>query len=636
MIRTLAVLGGLLCCAAWFWFGVRFGDAVSGHSVEPTVPQQLVKTGVDWQPWSADRFAEAAASGKLVYLYLAPPWCGPCAEMERTSFNDSRVIKMLTDRYVPILVDPMQRPEISSRYLLGAFPSGLILTSAGDLVGGGGYLPPDSLSYLLDNVDQMWRYDKNLIDDQAAKLRAEFDARADSLMRSGPANVVLKKAEAALEEHYDSVYGGFGTQPKLALHDVNSFLFQPYAPNGRPLYLKIAEHTLQAQRQIMDPVWGGLFRYARFDDWTRPDHAKLLADNAPAARNYLDAFNITGDSLYLKTAESLLGYIDEFLKSDRGWGFYSGQQAELISPDSIISGEEYFSLSDAERRALGMPTIDTSFYTRENCLAVQAYLQAAAVLELPAYRDYALATLNRICSGSLRPNGSVYHNLRNHSAAAAGLLRDQVALAAALLDAYEATGKQNYLKLAKQVVDYTGRNLLDPHNGGLQDIEIEAAAVGRLDTPLHPIDINCEAIIMLMRLHHITGERTYLELASPVLSYVFRKPTIVNDLRFCQLSEAWLWYSHYPIKLALVGKPGPRADEIMRQLAHAHFPRSVMIHLVPGEDELKVARFPLEAGDEPRLYVAQQVVLSEPITAEDDVVARILEFMKSIPGAVGN
>ncbi|MFH2054524.1 MAG: hypothetical protein ABIJ61_01080, partial [bacterium] len=105
---------------------------------------------------------------------------------------------------------------------------------------------------------------------------------------------------------------------------------------------------------------------------------------------------------------------------------------------------------------------------------------------------------------------------------------------------------------------------------------------------------------------------------------------------YYQLADTWLWFSHYPIKLALVGEPGPKKNEILRQLAHTHYPRSVIIHLQPGIDELQVGRFPLEAGTEPLLYVCQQTSYSDPITAADDVPARILEFMKSVTGSAGN
>ncbi|MFH2056103.1 MAG: DUF255 domain-containing protein, partial [bacterium] len=540
MMRLLAVFGGLLLCAAWLAFGMGVTASAGAHAIEPTLPKSLVATGIDWQPWSQESFAAAQTSGRLVFLYLAPPWCGPCVEMDRTTFNDPRIAKLLSDRYLPLRVDPMQRPEIASRYLLGAYPSCLVLTASGDLVGGGGYLPPDSLKLLLDNIDQMWRYDASLINDQADRVRKEFQANVDSLMRSAPSNVVLKKAEAALEEHYDNVYGGFGTQPKLALHDVNRFLFDVYAPSGEPLYLSIAERTLRAQQKIMDPVWGGLYRYARFDDWTRPDHAKLLADNALALRSYLDAYTVTGDSTYQEIAQSLLTYMNRFLRSEAGWGFFNSQQADLVTADSPVSGEEYFALNESERLARGIPPVDSSLYADANCLAVQAYLHAARVLECDDCREFALATLDRICTTALRPNGAVYHDLENHGSAAVGLLEDQVALAAALLDAYELTGKQNYLALTGQVVDFMGRHLLDPRTGGLRDMEITEPTIGRLALALHPFGTNCEAVKTLMRLHHITGDRIYFELASPIVSYLFRAPTIVNDLRYYQLADTWL------------------------------------------------------------------------------------------------
>jgi uncharacterized protein YyaL (SSP411 family) len=556
--------------------------------------------------------------------------------MELTTFRDNRITELLTDSYLPIRVDPMQRPEIAARYLLGAYPSCLILTSDGDLIGGGGFLPPDSLHLLLDNIDRMWRNDRDLIYNQARKLRFEFEAKADSLMRASPSNVVLRKAEAALEEHYDSVYAGFGTQPKMPLHTVNQFLFHVYAPNGLPLYLSLAEKTLRAQSKLVDSVWGGLYRYARFDDWSRPDHAKLLTDNALSLRNYLDAYMITEDEFYRKVVESLIDYIDRFFIRDDTWGFYHSQQENLVEDNTLLSGAEYFAQSESARLAQGLPPIDSSLYARANCLAVSAWLQAAQVLDRADCRQYALATLDHISANSVRANGALYHDLGEPERAAAGLLSDQVAFGAALLDAYETTGKNSYLQQAERVADYLGLQLLDQFTGGLHDFATTESAIGRQSVELSPFDANCEAVIFLMRLYHLNANKIYRDLAARITSFLFRSPTIENDLRYCLLADTWLWFSHYPIKLALVGEPGATADSILQQVWQTHYPRSVILHLQPGRDKLQVGRFPLAAGEEPRLYVCQQTACSEPLTAAADIPAEILKFMRSLTENSGN
>ena len=58
------------------------------------------------------------------------------------------------------------------------------------------------------------------------------------------------------------------------------------------------------------------------------------------------------------------GYIDGFLTSPEG-GFYATQDADLNAHEPgkpFVTGHEYYAMDDAQRRALGIPRVDTHEY----------------------------------------------------------------------------------------------------------------------------------------------------------------------------------------------------------------------------------------------------------------------------------
>src|SRR5437868_13417103 len=60
---------------------------------------------VDWFPWGAEAFSKAKKEGKLVFLSIGYSSCHWCHVMERESFEDLEVAKLLNQAFVCIKVD---------------------------------------------------------------------------------------------------------------------------------------------------------------------------------------------------------------------------------------------------------------------------------------------------------------------------------------------------------------------------------------------------------------------------------------------------------------------------------------------------------------------------------------------------
>jgi uncharacterized protein YyaL (SSP411 family) len=95
--------------------------------------------------------------------------------------------------------------------------------------------------------------------------------------------------------------------------------------------LEMALFTLRkmAEGGIHDHIGGGFHRYSTDKFWHVPHFEKMLYDQAQLAIAYLDAFQITRDSLFEKTARDILDYIRRDM-TDKEGAFYSAEDADSL------------------------------------------------------------------------------------------------------------------------------------------------------------------------------------------------------------------------------------------------------------------------------------------------------------------
>jgi uncharacterized protein YyaL (SSP411 family) len=55
---------------------------------------------VRWLQWGAKAFARARAEDRPVLLSIAAPWCQSCLDMDRTTYADPAVARIVNDRFV--------------------------------------------------------------------------------------------------------------------------------------------------------------------------------------------------------------------------------------------------------------------------------------------------------------------------------------------------------------------------------------------------------------------------------------------------------------------------------------------------------------------------------------------------------
>ena len=58
-------------------------------------------------------------------------------------------------------------------------------------------------------------------------------------------------------------------------------------PRARRSHLaRRAEATLDGERNLIDPVWGGMYQYSVHGDWHHPHYEKITAIQAGAIQNF--------------------------------------------------------------------------------------------------------------------------------------------------------------------------------------------------------------------------------------------------------------------------------------------------------------------------------------------------------------
>jgi uncharacterized protein len=463
----------------------------------------LAMSSIQWLPWRAETFARARAEEKPVLLSIVASWCRTCHEMDQTSYVEPRVTSLVNDRFVPIRVDADRRPDISDRYSLGGWPTTAFLTADGRVVGGGTYVGVDRMADVLERVVTAFTTRAGEIADRATSSTGQTDESAAST--DGTA------LTASIFDTFDDTYGGFGTEPKFPLTWPIRLALDLYGAEGSSRMAHIATSSLDAMGwgPLYDEVEGGFFRCAATRDWQRPSSEKMLDVNAALARMYLDAADALKAARYRERAEDVLRWLQSCLADpvDGGW---AGSQC---------ADDDYYAETTADgRRLRTAPAVDRVLYAGWNAGMVSTAFKSAHVLGDAGLGEFALQSLERLLLVCYKPGGGVAHYF-DGEAHVRGLLDDQIGMASASLDAYDATGNVVYEMMAEELVRYATRTMWDAEGGGFfdrADVD-EAERIGLMSRRLKPFASNCDAAMVLHRLVSASGDHEFAAMAKAIL-----------------------------------------------------------------------------------------------------------------------
>src|SRR5664279_531261 len=106
---------------------------------------------IDWYEWGSDAFALAKSSDKPILLDIGAVWCHWCHVIDRESYENPEIAKLINEHFVPVKVDRDERPDVDARYQAaisaisgqGGWPLTGFLMPDGKPFYGGTYYPPE-------------------------------------------------------------------------------------------------------------------------------------------------------------------------------------------------------------------------------------------------------------------------------------------------------------------------------------------------------------------------------------------------------------------------------------------------------------------------------------------------------------
>ncbi|MEZ6062465.1 MAG: thioredoxin family protein [Planctomycetaceae bacterium] len=83
---------------------------------------------VRWEKDLESALQSANRSNRLVLLKFTADWCGYCKKMEKTTFADDSVVRLVNNRFVPVLVDADENKDLVSQLKIKGLPALLIVS----------------------------------------------------------------------------------------------------------------------------------------------------------------------------------------------------------------------------------------------------------------------------------------------------------------------------------------------------------------------------------------------------------------------------------------------------------------------------------------------------------------------------
>jgi uncharacterized protein YyaL (SSP411 family) len=238
---------------------------------------------------------------------------------------------------------------------------------------------------------------------------------------------------------------------------------------------KVIITTLEkmARGGVYDQLAGGFHRYSVDERWCVPHFEKMAYDNSELLKNYVHAWQATGNPLFADVARDILRWMREWLSDRERGGYYGSQDADIsldddgnyftwtldearavLSPDELTVAAAHYDIGErgemhhdparnvlwvsqpveqiaasqnlppasvlelltsakkklyAARLLRPMPFIDRTLYTNWNALCISAVLQAARVLGEEDELKFALRSLDRLLSEAYDPARGLLH-----------------------------------------------------------------------------------------------------------------------------------------------------------------------------------------------------------------------------------
>lgn len=286
---------------------------------------------VAWQEWNEQTVARAKKEGKLIYVSSGYFSCHWCHVMQRESYKNTQVAKILNTHFIPVKVDREINNALDSRLIdfvertqgRAGWPLNVFITPQGYPLVGMIYVPVDNFIDILSKLNNKWRTEKESLQLMALQATNELvnaDVNHQGEIEAGTGQRYIKMFLLDAENYIDDMSGGFGQQNKFPSVPQLNVLLTAYNNEKNEKLKQFLLLTLNkmASQGLNDQLSGGFFRYVVDPNWQIPHFEKMLYDNALLASLYLDAAKIFNNLFFAQVAKDTLDYLQQVFRSQEG------------------------------------------------------------------------------------------------------------------------------------------------------------------------------------------------------------------------------------------------------------------------------------------------------------------------------
>ena len=427
---------------------------------------------VHWQPWSETTLQKARALNRPLLISIGYFSCHWCHVMQRESYQDPALAKLINEHFVPVKVDRELEPALDAHLIefveltrgQAGWPLNVFLTPEGYPLAGIVYAPRERFYAILDDLRRRWEKDAQQLSGLAHKAMDEWAAIRSAAARQPSTATSFShsfKTQAGLRQ--DELAGGFGQQTKFPMVPQLQALLWLSANQGENSLNSFVRLTLDqmAEQGLHDLLGGGFFRYVTDPAWQIPHYEKMLYDNAQLALLYLQAAELFESMRYRNIGLATLDFMISAMRSDEGYFISSFSAVDDQGREGFYYLWDEASLRDA-LSGDELRVVQAAWFDEHPEAAEYGKLprwqkppaQLARDLDLSQVRFQALLESGREKLLKAR-------SVRALPADDKGLAAWNGLALSALAAGFAATGDGRYAQLAEQLASYVSNRLWD-------------------------------------------------------------------------------------------------------------------------------------------------------------------------------
>ena len=506
--------------------------------------------------FDAKLFEKAKKEHKMIVMDLEAVWCHWCHVMDKTTYQDKKVLELLEKHFIFVKVDHDARPDLAQRYREYGWPATIFFDENGqEIVKRSGYISPQYMANLLQAiVDDPSPEEKN------KKINKKLSNT--SFLSKTLKQELLKRHQSS----YDKKLGGLKLSQKyLEADSIDYTLHQ--ASQGDKEAKKRAIKTLDASIKLIDPVWGGAYQYSTHGDWNHAHYEKIMRMQTRYIKIYALASKLFNSPKYLNASKKVAQYVFRFLKNDEG-AFYVSQDADL---EQGKKAHNYFKYNNEKRVSLGIPKVDKHLYGSSQGGMIEALVYLYEASNEKEYLESALKSAQWTLNNRLVQGGGIAHDESRKLL----YLEDNIAVGKGFLALYRSTGEVRWLSQASQLGKFMRKYFKAPDAGILTSTDN-----GTPIKPLRVLDENIQSARFFNLLAHYTGKKYHATFAKHIMRYLTNEAVALSSITEAGILSCDYEFNHSPLHLTVNGDKNNIQTKALKKIALKNAPWYSRIDLI--------------------------------------------------------